>query len=55
MEERSWAARAKSLADVRKKLRSGWRNDDAVLLQYFESCVTNWKIYKGKYLPKAYE
>lgn len=29
------------------KLRRGWRNDDAVLNQYFQSCVSNWKFYKG--------
>ena len=32
---------------VRLKLRKGWRNDDAVLNQYFQSCVSNWKVYKG--------
>jgi acyl-CoA-binding protein len=32
---------------VRLKLRKGWRNDDAVLNQYFQSCVSNWKFYKG--------
>jgi ankyrin repeat protein/acyl-CoA-binding protein len=32
---------------VRKKLRSGWRNDDAVLDQYFVACENNWKVYTG--------
>ena len=34
------------------KLRSGWRNDVAVLNQYFQSCVANWKIYKGQRTAK---
>ena len=37
---------------MKKKLRSGWRNDPAVLNQYFQACVTNWKIYKGERTAK---
>lgn len=37
---------------MRKKLRSGWRNDDDVLNQYFQSCYTNWKVYKGERTAK---
>lgn len=32
---------------VRKCLRRDWRNDNAILLQYFTACSENWKIYKG--------
>ena len=37
---------------ARFKLRNGWRNDTAALNQYFQACVQNWKIYKGKRDPK---
>ena len=45
--DRKWEERAQALVQVRKKLRSGWRNDAEVLDQYFYSCVSNWKIYTG--------
>ena len=32
---------------MRQKLRTGWKYDDKILDQYFESCYLNWKIYKG--------
>ncbi|KAJ1438574.1 hypothetical protein B484DRAFT_416168, partial [Ochromonadaceae sp. CCMP2298] len=48
---RNFAERADSSDQVKKKLRSGWRNDDAVLEQYFSSCFANWKIYKGERTP----
>ena len=51
-DDRNWSDRAKSLTEVRMKLRQGWRNDDAVLLQYFQSCLQNWKMYKGDRTPK---
>lgn len=42
-----------SLAEkARFRLRNGWRNDTAALNQYFQACVQNWKIYKGKRDPK---
>lgn len=37
---------------MRKKLRSGWRNDPAVLQQYFQSAYNNWKVYQGPRTPK---
>ena len=46
-------ARREGAADkARLKLRRGWKNDVQILQQYFQSCVTNWKIYKGKRNPK---
>ncbi len=36
---------------MRKKLRSGWRNDEDVLNQYFQSCDSNWKVYTGPRTP----
>jgi acyl-CoA-binding protein len=33
---------------VRQKLRRDWRNDNAILQQYFVACTENWKIYKGE-------
>lgn len=44
---RKWEDRAAHADNLRKRLRTSWRNDDKVLLQYFQSCLTNWKIYKG--------
>jgi len=49
---REWDKREAFLDQVKNKLRSGWRNDDAVLNQYFQSCVASWKIYKGEKKPK---
>ncbi len=49
---RRFADRAESLDQVKKKLREGWRNDNAVLRVYFQACVTNWKMYKGERTPK---
>ena len=49
---RDWEERAKALETVRKKLRSGWRNDEQVLEQYFQSCVETWKKYTGVRPPK---
>lgn len=37
---------------VRQTLRRDWRNDNAILEQYFVACVENWKIYKGERTPK---
>ena len=37
---------------VRKRLRRDWRNDNAVLEQYFIACIENWKMYKGERTPK---
>ena len=45
-------ARTSLLDKARLKLRSGWKNDAGVLNQYFQSCVANWKIYKGERKPK---
>ena len=50
--DRKWEERAKHFEDVRKRLRSGWRNDENVLLQYFQSCIANWKLYKGERTPE---
>lgn len=44
---RQWEERADALEQVKSKLRSGWRNDDLVLEQYFQGCYTNWKVYTG--------
>ncbi len=46
------ASRSSSLDKARMKLRSGWRNDAGMLNQYFQSCVSSWKIYKGERNPK---
>lgn len=45
-------ARMTLVEKARFKLRNGWRNDEAALNQYFQACVQNWKIYKGKRQPK---
>ena len=45
-------ARMSLVEKARFKLRNGWRNDSAALNQYFQACVQNWKIYKGKRDPK---
>jgi acyl-CoA-binding protein len=37
---------------VKRKLRSGWRNDDEVLEQYFQGCYSNWKVYTGPRTPQ---
>lgn len=37
---------------VKFKLRNGWRHDEGILIQYFQSCVANWKVYKGEKKPK---
>jgi len=49
---KDWAERSQALEAVRLKLRSGWRNDDGVLEQYFQSCVQTWKLYTGPRPPK---
>ena len=49
---KDWEERAQALEAVRLKLRSGWRNDDNVLEQYFQSCVQTWKLYTGPWPPK---
>ena len=36
---------------VRFRLRNGWRNDESVLNQYFQSVVANWKVYNGEKKP----
>lgn len=43
-------ARARHSANdkVRFRLRNGWRNDESVLNQYFQSVVANWKMYQGE-------
>lgn len=33
--------------EVRQRFRADWRNDDPVLLEYFDACVENWKMYTG--------
>ena len=50
---KEWEERAKAFEQVRQKLRSGWRHDDSILDQYFESCVENWKRYTGPRKPKT--
>ena len=37
---------------VRQRLRRDWRNDNAILQQYFIACTENWKIYKGERTTK---
>jgi ankyrin repeat protein/acyl-CoA-binding protein len=49
---REWNNRTKSANQVREKLRTGWKHDPAILNQYFESCYTNWKVYKGERTAK---
>lgn len=49
--DREWGARQNSLDYVKKKLRSGWRNDPGVLNQYFQAVLANWKVYKGERTP----
>ncbi len=49
---RDWQSRTKNADEVRQKLRGGWKHDPAILNQYFESCYTNWKVYKGDRTPK---
>jgi len=44
---RKWEDRAAAAETLRKRLRTSWRNDDKMLFQYFQSCLTNWKVYKG--------
>lgn len=36
---------------IRQRFRADWRNDDGVLLEYFDGCVENWKLYTGPRLP----
>ena len=50
--EKNLKGRQSVLDKARFKLRNGWRNDAAVLNQYFQSCVANWKIFKGERKPK---
>jgi acyl-CoA-binding protein len=50
--DRKWKDRRESAEQVRKRLRSGWRHDPAILNQYFESCYNNWKVYTGPRTPK---
>lgn len=45
--DRQWQARHESAEEVRQRLRRGWRNDAAVLQQYFNACYHNWKVYEG--------
>jgi ankyrin repeat protein/acyl-CoA-binding protein len=49
--DRQWEDRQGSLDYVKKKLRSGWRNDPGVLNQYFQAVLANWKVYKGDRTP----
>ena len=44
---KKWEDRARLLKEQRNRLRSGWRNDQLQLDQYFNSCVNSWKVYKG--------
>ena len=37
---------------MRNKLRTGWKYDDDILNQYFQSCYLNWKVYQGERTPK---
>lgn len=50
--DRKFKDRHDSSEQVRKRLRSGWRNDPAVLNQYFQSAYNNWKVYNGPRTPK---
>ena len=47
--QKEWDDRAKTQDLIRKKLRSGWRNNDDVLDEFFQACLTNWKNYSGGY------
>eukprot|EP00596_Hydrurales_sp_CCMP1899_P009442 CAMPEP_0119046408 /NCGR_PEP_ID=MMETSP1177-20130426/46402_1 /TAXON_ID=2985 /ORGANISM="Ochromonas sp, Strain CCMP1899" /LENGTH=162 /DNA_ID=CAMNT_0007019507 /DNA_START=189 /DNA_END=674 /DNA_ORIENTATION=+ len=51
--QKEWEERANAQETVRKKLRTGWRNDDKVLEQYFHGCVSNWKAYTGARKPNT--
>lgn len=51
--QREWEERANAQETVKKKLRTGWRNDDKVLEQYFHGCVSNWKSYTGVRKPNT--
>lgn len=44
---RKFEERTKLMEMIKHKLRVSWRNDPAVLNQYFQSCVANWKLYTG--------
>jgi acyl-CoA-binding protein len=49
--DRQSEERQKQSDDVRLKLRSGWRNDETILLQYFNACLNKWKTYQGERTP----
>jgi hypothetical protein len=51
LESRKANMRQTLLDKVRFKLRNGWRHDDRILNQYFQSCVANWKVYTGPKKP----
>lgn len=36
---------------VKFKFRNGWRHDDGLLEQYFQSVLANWKMYSGPKKP----
>ena len=45
--ERRWEEREKQQAEVRRRMRTGWKTDPSMLHEYFRSVVTNWKSYRG--------
>ena len=49
--ERMVKDRASAMDRVKFRLRNGWKNDEAILNQYFQSVVASWKIYQGEKKP----
>jgi acyl-CoA-binding protein len=48
--ERRWEERSRQQDEVRRRMRTGWKNDPSMLDEYFRAVVTNWKSYRG---PKS--
>ena len=44
--------REKKAEELRLRLRTGWKNDETILNEYFVSCVNKWKTYKGDRTPE---
>ena len=52
MAERNVKDRQSLMDKIRFRLRNGWKNDEHILNQYFQSVVANWKVYTGEKKPQ---
>eukprot|EP01041_Mallomonas_annulata_P002166 gene2166-4215_t len=47
-----WDQQKKFNDEIKRRLRSGWRNDEAILNEFFDACVLNYKLFTGERTQK---